>query len=66
MGAPKYLFGAPADFPNIKGIAETLADTGRAVIPLDLRAMQHQRRTLLEQVGRAFPRRACGWPTVWP
>lgn len=56
VGAPKYLFGAPADFPNIKGIAETLADTGRAVIPLDLKAMQHQRRTLLEQVGRAFPK----------
>ena len=53
-GAPKYLLRAPVGFPNIEGIAETLANRGRAVIPLDPDGIQYQRRTLLHQVGRGF------------
>lgn len=65
---PRYLLVAPEDFPSIEGIAETLVNRGRAVIPLDSAALQRQRRVLVTLLGRVFSvgriRQAFG--SAWP
>ncbi len=55
-GASEFLTGAPAVFPSMTGIAETLRNSGEAKVPLPTSAILEQRRLLAEELGSAFSR----------